>query len=60
MAKTALMSPLGKARMGLDYVIPPKRTPGDESIAAFVGRRLGREVPVAAPAAAAKQPKKAG
>jgi len=44
MAKTRLISPLGKLRMGLDYFIPPRSQDGDESIAAFVGRRLGREV----------------
>jgi len=44
MAKTALLSPLGKLRMGLDYVIPPRRAPEDESIASFVSRRLGQEV----------------
>lgn len=44
MARTALISPLGKLRMGLDYVIPPRSADGDESIAAFVERRLGREV----------------
>ncbi|HLF01654.1 MAG TPA: protoporphyrinogen oxidase, partial [Anaerolineales bacterium] len=44
MAKTALISPLGKLRMGLDYIIPPRSADGDESIAAFVERRLGREM----------------
>lgn len=44
MANTPLLSPLGKLRMGLDYVIPPRPANGDESIAAFVERRLGREV----------------
>ena len=44
MAKTGLISPLGKLRMGLDYLIPPRSVNGDESLAAFVGRRLGREL----------------
>jgi oxygen-dependent protoporphyrinogen oxidase len=44
MAKTGLISPLGKLRMGLDYVIPPRSVNGDESLAAFVERRLGREL----------------
>ncbi|MGQ0604082.1 MAG: protoporphyrinogen oxidase [Anaerolineales bacterium] len=44
MVKTALISPFGKLRMGFDYVIPPRSADGDESIAAFVERRLGREV----------------
>jgi oxygen-dependent protoporphyrinogen oxidase len=42
--KTGLISPLGKLRLGLDYVIPPQSRNGDESLAAFVERRLGREV----------------
>jgi oxygen-dependent protoporphyrinogen oxidase len=42
-----LMSPLfswaGKLRMGLDLVLPRRRAADDESIAAFVRRRFGRE-----------------
>ena len=44
MLRTGLVSPLGKARMALDYVLPPRRGEDDESLAAFVRRRLGREV----------------
>jgi oxygen-dependent protoporphyrinogen oxidase len=44
MVKTGLISPLGKLRMALDYVIPPHSPKGDESLAAFVERRLGREL----------------
>ena len=44
MIKTRLISPLGKLRMGLDYFIPPKSLNGDESLAQFVERRLGREL----------------
>lgn len=44
MVKTRLISPVGKARMALDYVLPPRRGVGDETLAAFVERRLGREV----------------
>lgn len=40
---STLISPLGKLRMGLDLVIPPRRDPGDESVADFVRRRLGNE-----------------
>jgi len=40
--KTRLVSLFGKARMGLDFVLPP-RVNGDESLGAFVSRRLGRE-----------------
>lgn len=42
-----LASPLvswpGKLRMALDLVLPPRRGEGDESLAHFVTRRLGRE-----------------
>ena len=44
MAKTRLVSPLGKARMMLDFVLPPKKGDEDESLRAFIGRRLGNEV----------------
>lgn len=33
----------GKLRMGLDLVLPRRRDRGDESLASFVRRRLGRE-----------------
>ncbi len=42
-----VLSPLiswpGKIRMGLDWFIPPRPNNGDESVAQFVRRRLGRE-----------------
>jgi oxygen-dependent protoporphyrinogen oxidase len=38
-----LVSPLGKARMGLDLLIPRRGSVEDESIASFVRRRLGEE-----------------
>lgn len=41
--KTQLVSWFGKARMGLDFVQPPKAVNGDESLGTFVSRRLGRE-----------------
>lgn len=41
--KSRLVSWFGKARMGLDFVIPAKRVNGDESLGQFVSRRLGRE-----------------
>lgn len=44
MVKTRLISPVGKLRMALDYVLPPRAANGDESLAAFVERRLGREL----------------
>ena len=34
----------GKLRMLVEPLIPPRRGAGDESLAAFVGRRFGREV----------------
>ena len=42
-ALSPLISPLGKLRMGLDLLIPPKRDGADETLAEFVTRRLGRE-----------------
>lgn len=44
MAKTRLVSPLGKLRMGLDFVIPSKKGDEDETLESFVVRRLGRDV----------------
>lgn len=44
LAVTPLLSPLGKARAGLEYFIPPRRGDDDESMASFACRRLGREV----------------
>ena len=41
--KSHLVSWFGKARMGLDFIIPPHSLNGDESLGAFVSRRLGRE-----------------
>ncbi len=41
--KSRLVSWFGKARMGLDFILPPKAVNGDESLGSFVSRRLGRE-----------------
>ena len=41
--KSRLVSWVSKARMGLDFVLPPKAVNGDESLGRFVSRRLGRE-----------------
>ncbi|HEX4073103.1 MAG TPA: protoporphyrinogen oxidase [Planctomycetaceae bacterium] len=38
-----IFSPLGKLRMGLERWIPSRTDLGDESVASFVRRRLGRE-----------------
>ncbi len=43
MLKTQLVSWFGKARMGLDFLLPARAVDGDESLGAFVSRRLGRE-----------------
>jgi len=44
MATTPILSPLGKLRAGLELLIPSRKDDIDESMAAFVRRRLGREV----------------
>jgi oxygen-dependent protoporphyrinogen oxidase len=41
--KTQLVSWFSKARMGMDFLLPAKAVNGDESLGAFVSRRLGRE-----------------
>ncbi len=41
--RSGLISWAGKARMSLDFVIPPAHPNGDESLGAFISRRLGRE-----------------
>jgi oxygen-dependent protoporphyrinogen oxidase len=41
--KSRLVSWFGKTRMGLDFLLPPHRLNGDESLGSFVSRRLGRE-----------------
>ncbi len=42
MIKTGLLNWPQKARMGLDFVLPPQPVNGDESLGNFVSRRLGR------------------
>lgn len=39
-----LLSWFGKARFTFDFVLPPRRSTSDETLAAFVQRRLGGEV----------------
>ena len=41
--RTRLVSWPSKARMGLDFFLPARPVNGDESLGAFVSRRLGRE-----------------
>ncbi|MGI8485065.1 MAG: protoporphyrinogen oxidase [Thermomicrobiales bacterium] len=43
MMEFKLISPAGKARMGLDFVLPARRDEADESLGAFLNRRLGNE-----------------
>jgi protoporphyrinogen/coproporphyrinogen III oxidase len=40
---TPILSPLGKLRLVWEYFIPRRAEGGDESLASFVRRRLGRE-----------------
>lgn len=44
LARTRLISPLGKLRMLGDFVRPARRDAADESLEAFMTRRLGGEV----------------
>jgi oxygen-dependent protoporphyrinogen oxidase len=44
LAVTPLLSPLGKLRAAMEYFIPRRKDPTDESMASFVRRRLGSEV----------------
>jgi oxygen-dependent protoporphyrinogen oxidase len=44
LAVTPLLTPWGKLRAALEYLLPPRHDEADESMAAFVRRRLGREV----------------
>jgi oxygen-dependent protoporphyrinogen oxidase len=44
LAKSSLISPLGKARMLGDFVRRPRRDDADESLERFMSRRLGGEV----------------
>jgi oxygen-dependent protoporphyrinogen oxidase len=41
--RSGLLSWAGLARMGLDLAVPAKRSPEDESLAAFFRRRVGRQ-----------------
>jgi oxygen-dependent protoporphyrinogen oxidase len=43
LARSPLLSPAGKARVALDYVLPARRDAGDESLGGFIRRRLGTE-----------------
>ena len=41
--RSPVLSPLGKLRVALDLVIPPRRGDGDETLGGFIRRRLGTE-----------------
>lgn len=43
MIRTRLLSPLGKLRLALDWILPSSKGEHDESLAAFISRRLGRQ-----------------
>lgn len=40
---TPILSPLGKLRMACEYLVPRRKQLDDESLAAFIRRRFGRE-----------------
>ena len=42
MIRTGLLSWAAKARMGLDFILPAAQVNGDETLGAFITRRLGR------------------
>ena len=44
LARTRLLSTRGRLRAAMDLVLPARKDAGDESLASFVRRRLGREV----------------
>ncbi|HEU5432631.1 MAG TPA: protoporphyrinogen oxidase, partial [Thermomicrobiales bacterium] len=41
--RTRLLSPVGKARVALEWLLPPRRDAADETLGDFIERRLGRE-----------------
>jgi len=43
MIRTPLLSPLGKLRLGLDFLLPPRSSEEDETLGGFISRRLGRQ-----------------
>ncbi|MGH2615413.1 MAG: protoporphyrinogen oxidase [Thermomicrobiales bacterium] len=43
LARSSLISPAGKARVALDYLLPRHRGEADESLGGFIRRRLGSE-----------------
>ncbi|HHY74462.1 MAG TPA: protoporphyrinogen oxidase [Bacillus bacterium] len=43
-AKSGMFSPLGKLRAGGDFILPPSKVKGDQSLGGFFRRRFGNEV----------------
>ena len=43
LVRSTLLSPFGRARLALDYLLPARHAAGDESLGGFIRRRLGRE-----------------
>ena len=43
LVRSTLLSPFGKARVALDFLLPVRPAAGDESLGGFIRRRLGRE-----------------
>lgn len=41
--RSALLSPLGKIRLAMEWIVPRRRGDADESLASFLRRRLGRQ-----------------
>jgi oxygen-dependent protoporphyrinogen oxidase len=44
LARSRLLSPAGKARAALDYLLPARESDEDEALGGFIRRRLGAEV----------------
>ncbi len=43
LVRSPLLSAAGKLRLGLDWLLPARKPAGDESLAAFIRRRLGAQ-----------------
>jgi oxygen-dependent protoporphyrinogen oxidase len=41
--RSPILTPAGKLRVAMDFLLPPRPKAGDESLASFVRRRFGRE-----------------
>ena len=56
--RTPILSLWGKLRLAAEYFVPPWRGPGDECLADFARRRMGREAfePLVQPLSPASSP----